>query len=269
MVSIDRIAQNILLFSFFLSHKILDLFIQFVNNFNSKIYSLYNYSTSVVNMFFNFENDFIFMFDIIFVVGFILFCGIIILDYIYFFLYSGKAKKTLEIGSKIATIVGTIIAAKSYNDSLKDKDKDKSGSGNNSSNSRSNSGNNDSKSKSGSKSKSLVPILATTKLENRYKSLSILPLLGIILPENPSDVNVFAYLVLGISLVILWTLINVLGYLSAVYILSISNFENKYPKLSYLFKYFKYSSLLFVVIQGIICILSTITLIILSFYFIN
>ena len=79
----------------------------------------------------------------------------------------------------------------------------------------------------------------------------------------------FAYSVLKVSIVILWTFINVLGYLSAIHLLKISNFENKYPRLSYFFKYFKYSSIIFVIIQGIICIISVIILIVVSFYFIN
>jgi len=116
------------------------------------------------------------------------------------------------------------------------------------------------------KKKNLKTFFFKNKDRNSY--LTIVPFLGTVLPENASDINKFAYSVLGVSIVILWTLINVLGYLSAVYLLTISNFENKYPKLNYFFKYFRYSSFTFVIIQGIICIIAVLTLIIVSYYFI-
>jgi hypothetical protein len=105
--------------------------------------------------------------------------------------------------------------------------------------------------------------------DNKYKSSIILPFLGIILPENATDINNFAYSVLSLSIIILWTLTNVLGYLSAIHLLSISKFEIKYPKLFYFFKYFRYSSFIFVLIQGIICIIAVMTLIVVSYYYIQ
>src|ERR1700722_8499319 len=119
----------------------------------------------------------------------------------------------------------------------------------------------------------LIPFLTINKKNFfnlfKNKNFKFLPILGVISPENTSDITQFGYFVLGLSIIILWTLINVLGYLSAIHILSISNFESKYPKLLIFFKYFKYSSITFVVIQGIICIISVLTLIYISYLFIN
>ena len=201
------------------------------------------------------DNYIILGFDIVIV-------GIIIL-------FSGKAKKLLEIGSQIATIIGTGIAAKAYSDSKKN---DSNSSSNSDSNTNTNSNTN---SDSNSKKNYLIPFLTINKkklfnlFKDKDKNLKLLPILGVISPENATDITQFGYFVLGLSIIILWTLINVLGYLSAVHILSISNFESKYPKLLIFFKYFKYSSITFVVIQGIICIISVLTLIYISYLFIN
>ncbi len=99
-------------------------------------------------------------------------------------------------------------------------------------------------------------------------SATILPFLGITLSESASTLSQCAYVVLGLSVVTLWTLINVLGYLTALHLLSISKFEIKYPKLSFFFKYFRATSLIYVVIQGILCVTSILVLIITSLLFI-
>jgi hypothetical protein len=94
------------------------------------------------------------------------------------------------------------------------------------------------------------------------------PFLGLTLSENVVALNQYAYAVLALSVVVLWTLVNVFGNLSAVYLLSIYNFETKYPKFLRFFKFFKYTSLTYVVIQGIICLTAVMFLIFTAFFLI-
>jgi hypothetical protein len=93
-------------------------------------------------------------------------------------------------------------------------------------------------------------------------------LLGITLSDNSSTLNSFAYAVLGLALVILWSLSTVLGYLLGNFFLTKSNFETKYPKLSMFFKSYRLMSSTYLIIQAIICFMALFSLIIISFGYI-
>ena len=64
-----------------------------------------------------------------------------------------------------------------------------------------------------------------------------------------------------------------MGYLSALHILNQSNFisnnKDKYPKLYKLFKYYSKSSLIFVFIEGLMCVLFLLFIIISSLFLIK
>jgi hypothetical protein len=112
-------------------------------------------------------------------------------------------------------------------------------------------------------------------LENNFsKSFSlslILSYLDINIPDNASTLTHWSFSVFLFSLIALICFINVLFFL-IVYILiqgkMVENYENKYPKLKKLINFYKKSSILYVIIESLICFSCLLLLIIFSILYV-
>ena len=78
--------------------------------------------------------------------------------------------------------------------------------------------------------------------------------LNIDLPDDASHTVKFAFGIFLLSLVCLFNFINVVGYLTSIYLINKYNIEERYPKLSKLIRYFEKSRIFFVVFEGLMCI---------------
>jgi len=87
---------------------------------------------------------------------------------------------------------------------------------------------------------------------------------------NDSDpiITQFAYGVFLISLVALFCFINILGYIISYYLIQKGNYELKYPKLKRLINYFKRVGLVYLIIEGLLCLTCLILLVVFSILFI-
>jgi hypothetical protein len=87
---------------------------------------------------------------------------------------------------------------------------------------------------------------------------------------NDSDpvVTKLAYWVFLISLIALFCFINILGYIISYYLIQKRNYELRNPKLKRLINYFKGVKLIYLIIEGFLCITCLILLIVFSIWFI-
>ena len=85
------------------------------------------------------------------------------------------------------------------------------------------------------------------------------------LPEEADRLAEYAFNVGMISLVVLLCFINVFGYLIAFYLLEYFHVDKKYPKFKTILNYFKKSSWIFLIFEGLIGFFGLIVLIYLGF----
>ena len=85
-----------------------------------------------------------------------------------------------------------------------------------------------------------------------------------------TDPNIiqFAYAILLLSVIALYCLFNIIGYMTAYIIVQNSNYEEKYPRLKNIINYYKKGSLLFIIIDVIFCVTCLVILILSSLTFI-
>nr|YP_009504217.1 hypothetical protein [Lactifluus hygrophoroides]AWX52942.1 hypothetical protein [Lactifluus hygrophoroides] len=97
------------------------------------------------------------------------------------------------------------------------------------------------------------------QIKNKVTHLSSLPLIFYNLDINVSDsdpvIAQLAYGVLLLSLVAFFCLINIVGYILAYYFVQKGNYEVKYPKFAKLIKYYKKTTLVFLTIEIILCLI--------------
>ena len=79
-------------------------------------------------------------------------------------------------------------------------------------------------------------------------------------PQAGSDGNLspnkkFALGICLLSLVCLFSFINVVGYLSFIILINKYDIESKFPRLKIIIKYYKKTSLFFVVLEGLMCLI--------------
>lgn len=86
------------------------------------------------------------------------------------------------------------------------------------------------------------------------------------LPEDVAPVVGYGFAVATVCLVILVCFINFFGYLIALYFVQNKDLEKKYPKFQGLISYFKKSTWVLIIIEGIIGFSGLITLIWLGVY---
>lgn len=92
----------------------------------------------------------------------------------------------------------------------------------------------------------------------------ILNYLGLSLPENSEPIVQYVFGVIILSLIAILSFINVLAYLIIMYSMNHYNLEEKYPKLKRIINYYKNTTLLFVIIEFSLGLISLIILFILS-----
>jgi putative copper export protein len=103
-----------------------------------------------------------------------------------------------------------------------------------------------------------LPIIMN-QIKNRVSHLSSFPLIFYNLDINVNDsdpvITQLAYGVFLLSLVALFCLINIIGYLLTYYLIQKGNYEVKYPKLTRLINYYKNTTLVFIIIEIILCLI--------------
>jgi hypothetical protein len=77
-----------------------------------------------------------------------------------------------------------------------------------------------------------------------------------------------AYGVFLISLIALFCFINILGYIISYYLIQKGNYELRYPKMKRLINYFKGVKLIYLMIEGFLCLFCLMLLIVFSILFI-
>jgi hypothetical protein len=75
------------------------------------------------------------------------------------------------------------------------------------------------------------------------------------LPSTLSSMHKVISGILTICVVLLYCIINIIGYFSCLYIIKHTELEKKYPKLSPIIKYYEKTSIIFLVIEIISVIL--------------
>ena len=60
--------------------------------------------------------------------------------------------------------------------------------------------------------------------------------------------------ILILSLICLLNFISVVGYLTSIYLVNKYDVETKYPKFKRIIRYYEKSSLFFVVLEGVMCV---------------
>jgi len=88
---------------------------------------------------------------------------------------------------------------------------------------------------------------------------------GLELPSNAAPLVEVLFNVAMISLVVLLCFINVFGYLIAFYLLEYYKIDLKYPKIKGILNYFKKSSWIFLIFEGLMGFCGLIVLIYLGF----
>lgn len=90
--------------------------------------------------------------------------------------------------------------------------------------------------------------------------------LNLNLGEEASHHFMFISNIFILSIICLLSFINIIGYILSIYLIDKYNIENKYPKLQWIIKYFKNTSISFIVFETIMC-LSFLTVIVISCLF--
>jgi len=80
-------------------------------------------------------------------------------------------------------------------------------------------------------------------------------------PDSLSGVNKIIVGVLTFTIIILYCVLNIVGYFGCLYLIKHTDLENKYPKLKPIIKYYLKTSIVFLIVE-IIFVISSLLLII-------
>lgn len=105
---------------------------------------------------------------------------------------------------------------------------------------------------------------AKINIRQSFLFILILDKLNINIPENASAHVNFAFGIFILSLICLLSFINVVGYLTSIYLINIYDIEQKFPKLKTIVRYFERSSLVMIVLEGLTCVIFLICIIVFS-----
>jgi len=83
--------------------------------------------------------------------------------------------------------------------------------------------------------------------------LAILSYLDINIDETREPIIRYAFSIFTLPLVAFLCFVNVVGYLTTIYLLGKYNVEEKFPRFKRIIKYYQRSTLLFIFIEGILC----------------
>ena len=113
-------------------------------------------------------------------------------------------------------------------------------------------------------------ILLNNNNKNKFQYGFYLPFILSNLGVDVSSIDVsdFSYAILIISVIALYSFINIIGYMLSYIFIQNRDYENKYPKLKKFVGYYKKSSLIFITIEVIIVLICLLILIISSLAFI-
>ena len=92
----------------------------------------------------------------------------------------------------------------------------------------------------------------------------ILSKLDITVTDNHSSLTQMSYGVFLISLVALFCLINIIGYMIVNIIINKVDYEKRYPRLSKIINYYKKMSLIYISIDIILCLICLLLLVFFS-----
>lgn len=109
----------------------------------------------------------------------------------------------------------------------------------------------------GDKNKKLMKTLKIQIMTNKnnYSFLPfILSQLDISVSSTDSSILQLSYAVCLLSLIALYCLFNIIGYMTAYIIVQNGNYEEKYPRFKKIISYYKKASLVFIIIDVIFCI---------------
>jgi hypothetical protein len=106
------------------------------------------------------------------------------------------------------------------------------------------------------------------KYSKSFSLAFILSQLDINTIENASKITQLSFSVFIFSLIALLCFLNVIGFLIAYIYIERKDYESKYPRLKTLINYYKKSSLVFVIIEGIICLSCLLLLILFSLMYV-
>lgn len=114
------------------------------------------------------------------------------------------------------------------------------------------------------------------KLNTNIKITQSFSLLGFVMSqlnlnvdETSSSFTQVFYGFLSLSLVALFCLINIVGFMITYILVQNGNYEIKYPKLKKFINYYKKSSLLYVSIEVLLCFLCLLALVYFSFLYVQ
>jgi len=108
-----------------------------------------------------------------------------------------------------------------------------------------------------SRSDSIVTMVKNKNKNNKTILYGLLPFIDNNLFNLPSTLSSINRVILGIliiSIILLYCIINIIGYFSCLYIIKYTDLIKKYPKLSPIIKYYENTSIMFLVIEIIFVI---------------
>lgn len=108
-------------------------------------------------------------------------------------------------------------------------------------------------------------IISSNSLKQSFLFTFILNKLDLNVTGESSSEAQFAFGILIMSLICLLSFINVTGYLFSFYLLNKYDVDIKYPKFKKIIHYYEKSSLFFVVLEGIMCVVFLLAIIYLSY----
>jgi hypothetical protein len=97
----------------------------------------------------------------------------------------------------------------------------------------------------------------------------ILNKLGIQVPDGSEVITQYAFGVFILSLIALLSFMNVLGYFLSLHLVQRYEIDTKYPRLKKIINYFEKSSLLFILMETLFCIVCLLFLIIISLMYLH
>lgn len=112
-------------------------------------------------------------------------------------------------------------------------------------------------------------MVVTLKMEKNNTYFALLPFINSSLlsaPESLSAVNKIIYGVLTFTIILLYCIINIIGYFGVLYIIKYTDLQTKYPKLSPIIKYYQNTSFVFLIIEIIFVIFSLLLIIFLCIH---
>lgn len=116
----------------------------------------------------------------------------------------------------------------------------------------------------------LRELFYTYSQNQEFKSSFLLPfILNTLGKEMPEDAEVmvsYSFKMFIMSLIALSCFVNLVGYFSSLYLIHSYDIVNKYPRLSIIIKLYEKSTLLFIVVEILLCFAILIFMVVINLY---